>query len=153
MWRLRIRSKGLARLSDTMSCCLKYYSNRYQRSSSTHLECPLLITKSLLVFVNVSLSDVISMELHVCPPVEEVWHPVHVSTGGVQEADLVLAEDPLEMISHRVEDTDHSSSGCFGAAWSTLRLLVTPEPPFLSIDLLKTLLPHLIILFLLKKIQ
>ena len=48
-----------------------------------------------------------------------------------------------------MEDTDHLSGGSLGAAWATLRLLVTPEPPFVSIDLLKTLLPRLIILFLL----
>ena len=66
---------------------------------SAHLECPLLLPKCLLVFVNVSLSDVISVELDICPVVEEVRHPVHVPAGGVQEADLVLVKDLLEVIS------------------------------------------------------
>ena len=116
---------------------------------SFHLECPLLLTKFLLVFVNVGLCDVIPMELDICPVVEEVWHPVHVPAGGVQEADLVLAEDPLEMVSHGVEGGDHPPGGCLGAAGATLRLLVTPEPPLVSVDLLKTLLPRLIILLFL----
>ena len=51
------------------------------------------------MFVNVSLSDVISVELDICPVVEEVRHPVHVPAGGVQEADLVLVKDLLEVIS------------------------------------------------------
>ena len=89
------------------------------------------------------------MELDICPVVEEVGHPVHVPAGGVQEADLVLSEDPLEMVSHGVEGGDHPPGGCLGAAGATLRLLVTPEPPLVSVDLLKTLLPRLIILLLL----
>ena len=72
------------------------------------------------MFVDVSLSDVIPVELDICPVVEEVRHPVHVPAGGVQEADLVLVEDPLEVVSHRVEGTDHSPGGGPGAARPTL---------------------------------
>ena len=105
-----------------MSCCLKCYptcslNTKYE---SAHLECPLLLPKSLLVFVDVRLSDVISMELHICPVVEEVRHPVHVAAGGVQEGDLVLVEDLLEVVSHRVEGADHSPGGRPGAARPTL---------------------------------
>ena len=146
-----MRSNGLDRLSDTMSCCLKYYPIKTLKCNdlSFHLECPLLLTECLRVLVNVGLCDVIPVELDICPVVEKVRHPVHIPAGGVQEADLVLAEDPLEMVSHGVEGADHPSGGCPGAAGATLRLQVTPEPPLVSVDFLKTLLPRLIILLFL----
>ena len=64
VWRQRMRSNDVSRLSDTMSCCCKLVMN-FRIYLEEHLEYPGLVTELLLVFINVGLSDVISRELHV----------------------------------------------------------------------------------------
>ena len=43
------------------------------------------------------------MKLHICPIVEEVWHPVHVPTRGVQETDLSVLNTMVNPESSHVK--------------------------------------------------
>ena len=62
----------------------------------------------LLVMFDVGLCKVVASEDDIRPLAQELWHPEHVSTGRVQEVDLVFVEDPLELISNAVEDLDQA---------------------------------------------
>ena len=77
----------------------------------------------LLVMFDVGLCKVVASEDDIWSLAQELWHPEHVSTGGVQEADLVFVEDPLELISDAVEDLDHVSGVLVSAADTTHSLI------------------------------
>ena len=77
----------------------------------------------LLVMFDVGLCKVVASEDDIRPLAQELRHPEHVSTGRVQEADLVFVEDPLELISDAVEDLDHVSGVLVSAADTTHSLV------------------------------
>ena len=77
----------------------------------------------LFVMFDVGLCKVVAGEDDIRPLAQELRHPEHVSTGGVQEADLVFVEDPLELISDAVEDLDHVSGVLVSAADTTHSLI------------------------------
>ena len=86
----------------------------------------------LLVMLYVGLCKVVAGEDDIRPLAQELRHPEHVSTGGVQEADLVFVEDPLELISDAVEDLDHVSGVLVSAADTTHSLVsvtLVASPP------------------------
>ena len=68
----------------------------------TYLECPWLPSEPLLVSLNVGGCDVVSCEDDISPVAEEAGHPVHVSTGRVQQGYLVLAELLLQEVNNFV---------------------------------------------------
>ena len=86
----------------------------------------------LFVMFDVGLCKVVAGEDDIRPLAQELRHPEHVSTGRVQEADLVFVEDPLELISDAVEDLDHVSGVLVRAADTTHGLVgvtLVASPP------------------------
>ena len=98
----------------------------------------------LLVMLNVGLRKVVAGEDDIRSLTQELRHPEHVSTGGVQEADLVFVEDLLELISDAVEDLDHVSGVLVRAADTTHSLIsVTLVASPLRVIIFKEPLPLL----------
>ena len=108
------------------------------------------MAESLFVTVNVGLCDVVSSEGHIRSVPQELRHPEHVATGGVQEGVMVLAQESLDLVHHRVEDVDHVAC-VLGVAPNPARgvSIIIGAPPLASIDSLKTFLSGSIILFFL----
>ena len=101
--------------------------------------------------INIGLCDVVSSEGHIRSVPQELWHPEHVATGGVEKGDTVLAQESLDLVHDRVEDVDHVA-GVLGVAPDPaggFSIIICP-PPLASIDSLKTFLSGSIILFFLQ---
>ena len=107
----------------------------------------------LLVMLYVGLCKVVAGEDDIRPLAQELWHPEHVSTGGVQEADLVFVEDPLELVGETVEDLDHIPDVLVSAADTTHSVIgVTLIASPLRVMIIKETLPLLPGLHLLQKL-
>ena len=118
-----------------------------------YLELPWLVTEFLSIALYISLIKIISSENDIRPWGQKLWHPEHVSTGGVQEPDLILFENLLELVSDGVEHLDHhprvlmvtsNSTNCF--------MLVTCLTSLTWIIFLEKIFPIISGLKILKKI-